>query len=119
MKKTSLVVLSLVALVLITGCGKSKEEQERDKVIGKWTAKFEMAGLSGTETYSFKKDGKCVRIVNTGSDISNDCTYEFNANNSEIKIIWTDKIDKKSFSKFTQVDDKTIIIGTRQYSKVD
>ena len=100
----------------------SKEEKElkkqEEKLLGTWETKYELGAFGEvSEKYIFKENKECIRIINTGNDITNNCTYEFNEDRSKIRIIWEDKIDKESYSKYEEVDDKTIIISEHTYKK--
>lgn len=109
MKKYLIFVLTILCL---TGCGKKK-----DALLGTWEASYELGAFGVvTETYEFKEDGKCVKTLNAGTIVTNECTYEFNSNKTEIRIIWNDKSDKESYSNYLLNDDK-LTIGTREYSK--
>ena len=108
-------------MLLITGCGakeKQKAKEEQEKILGTWEAKYELSVFGEvSETYTFKEEGKCVRVLNAGNDIADNCTYEFNEDKTEIRILWEDKLDQESYSKYIEIDDNTIMIGEHKYEK--
>ena len=90
-------VIVILSLLLFTGC-MSKEEKElkkqEEKLLGTWETKYELGAFGEvSEKYIFKKNNECIRII------------------------WEDKIDKESYSKYEEVDDKTIIISEHIYKK--
>jgi len=109
MKKKAIIVGGM--LLVITGCGKAKNE-----LLGTWETKYEMNVFGEVkESYTFKEDNECVRIFNAGSDIIEECTYE--VKDKEIKIVWDSKIDKKSYNKYVKIDENTIAIGNNKYTR--
>ena len=116
MKKYLFMVLSLL---LLTGCGLKKKtdmEVKKENIIGKWTTSYQLGSLGQIkESYTFKKDGKCVRTLNAGSDIVDECTYEIT--DQGIRIVWESKIDKESYSKYVEIDENSILIGEHTYQK--
>ena len=113
--------IAIIILLIFTGCGtKSNKIKEENKqgIIGTWITKYELSVFGETtETYIFKKDNKCVRILNAGNDITNNCTYELNEDKTKIRIIWDDKIDKESYSKYVEIDDNKILIGEHTFER--
>ena len=109
MKKKAIIVGGMA--LLLTGCGKEKNE-----LLGTWETKYEMSVFGEvTESYTFKEENKCIRIFNAGSDIIEECTYE--VKEGKIRIIWENKIDKESYSKYIQIDENTIAIAENQYKR--
>ena len=109
-------LFSLVVVMLLTGCNSKKEETKKQGIIGSWTTKYELSVIGEvSESYVFKEKGKCVRILNAGSDIVDECTYEIKDN--EIRIIWDNKIDKESFSKYVEITDNKILIGEHTFER--
>ncbi len=107
-------LISLLLVLVITGCSKTKKEE----VLGTWQTTYEMNVLGTiTETYTFKENGICVKELKTKTDIVNDCTYEFNKEKNQIRIIWDNKLDKESFSKFEIINENSIMIGEHKYEK--
>ena len=114
-------LMILLSLVLLTGCA-SKEEKElkkqEKKLLGTWETKYELGAFGEvSEKYTFKKENKCIRTINTGTDITDDCTYEFNEDRTQIRILWDNKLDKDGYSKFEVVDDNNIMISEHKYTK--
>lgn len=110
MKKKMMIVGGM--MLLLTGCGKEK----KNTIIGTWETKYEMNVFGEvTETYTFKEGNECVRILNAGSDIIEECTYEIK--DKEIRIIWENKIDKESYSKYIEIDENTIAIAENKYTR--
>ena len=114
-------IIILVCLILMTGCSKAEEKEikkEKENIIGSWVTTYDLGAFKGvSEKYIFKENNECVRILNTGSEITDSCTYEFNEDKSKIRIIWENKIDKESFSKYVEVDEKTIMISEHTYKR--
>lgn len=108
------IILLTVMTVLLTGGCKAKEKTKEEKILGTWETQYELSVFGQiTEGYSFKEDGKCVRMLNTGTDIANNCTYEMKED--EIRIIWDDKLDKETYSRYLEIDEDTIMIGEHKY----
>ena len=117
MKMKKLIVI-MICLVVLTGCGKTETEEEKkqENIIGKWITKYELSVFGEvTEEYVFKENNECVRMLNTGSDIVEECTYEIT--DEGIRIIWESKIDKESFSKYVEIDENTIYIAEHKYTR--
>ena len=113
MKK--ILLLSVMGLIVLTGCG-SKKEEKKEIIIGSWKTSYELGAFGEvTERYIFKEKGECIRELITTSDIVNKCTYEIKED--EIRIIWEDKLDQESYTKYIAMDDKTIMIGNYKYIK--
>lgn len=114
-------VLIVMLLLLTAGCGKnSKSESKKlqDKLLGTWETKYELSVFGEvTESYVFKENGECVRMLNTGSDIANKCTYEFDESRDNIKIVWEDKLDKERYDKFIEIDDNNIMIAEHKFTR--
>lgn len=110
MKKILLIVL---LCVVVTGCGK-----EKDAIVGTWKTSYELGDIGTiTETYEFKENGICTRNLNAGSDIIDECTYEFNEDKTQIRIIWDNKLDKESYSTYSMNGESEINIAGRIYTK--
>ena len=109
MKKILIILLTVMCL---TGCGKKKDE-----LLGTWETNYELGAFGVvTETYEFKEEGKCIKTLDAGTIVTNDCTYEFNEDKSEIRVVWEDKTDKESYSNFS-LDKDTLVIGSRTYQR--
>ncbi len=112
-------IIALLGFFLLTGCKSNEEKEEIKKqqnIIGKWNTTYEIGAIGKVkESYLFKKNGKCIRILNAGNDIIDECTYDLKDN--QIKIIWNNKLDKKSYSKYVEIDEKQIQIGDHIYKK--
>ena len=109
MKKVLVLVLGVV---LLTGC------EKKDNFLGTWTASYELPAFGTvTEKYEFKENGVCTRTLNTGSDISEECTYEFNQDKTEIRILWNSKLNKEDFSTYSELSETQIKIGERVFTK--
>ena len=109
-------IMTVASMLLLTGC--ASKLSTKQKLIGTWESKYELSVFGEvTETYSFKEDGKCVRVLNAGNDMADNCTYEFNKEENEIRIVWDNKIDKESFSEYIEVDKNTIMIGEHKFIK--
>lgn len=109
MKKILVLVLGIV---LLTGCGK------KDSFLGTWTTSYELPSFGNvTETYEFKENGVCIRTLNVGNDIVEDCTYEWNEGKTEIRIVWDSKLNKEDFSTYSQNGATEIKIGGRTFTK--
>ena len=105
-------LLLVVGLLFLTGCG------NKDSILGTWSVSYVMPVFGNvTETYEFKEDGVCVRTLNTGNDIAEDCTYEFNEDKTKIRIVWNSKLDKEDFYDYSKNNDTEIKIGTRIFTK--
>ena len=107
-------VIFLLSILCLTGCGKEKV----DPLLGTWETSYEL-GAFGTvvETYEFKENGLCVKTLNTGSDIIEDCTYEFNEDKTQIKIVWDSKQNKDEYTNYSLNND-ILLIGAREYKKI-
>lgn len=114
-KKVKTVIGILGIILIISGCGK-KEKKPEEKIIGTWETKYELSVFGEvTEGYSFKEKGQCVRMLNAGTDIVEKCTYEITEEG--IRIIWEDKMDKETYSKYIEIDEDTIMIGEHKYTR--
>ena len=106
------ILLAILCTIIVTGCG----SKEKDAILGTWKTSYELGELGSiTEVYEFKEDGKCVRILNAGSDIVDECTYEYNEDKTKIKIVWEDKLDKESYSSYSANSDSEIVIAGRVF----
>ena len=109
-------ILVFIILILMVGCG--KVEKEEDKLIGTWETKYNLSVFGEvTESYVFKENKECVRMLNTGSDIVNKCTYEFNEEKDEIRIIWDNKLDKERYDRYIEIDDNNIMIAEHKFTR--
>ena len=111
MKKSLFVLLGLLVL---TGCGCAK----KDAIIGTWKTSYKVSGMGDVEeSYTFKEKGKCVRTIKTSTAIKTNCTYKFNKDRTQIKILWKDKLYKDDFSNYKETDKNNIVIGNYTYTK--
>ena len=111
MKKVILV--ALLCLMVTTGCGK---DEEKDAILGTWKTSYELGALGTvTEAYEFKEDGVCTRTLNAGSDIIDECTYEYSEDKTKIKIVWDDKLDKEAYSTYSMDSNSQITIAGRVF----
>lgn len=112
MKKVLLA--TLLCVMVATGCG----EKEKDSMLGTWKTSYELGALGTvTETYEFKEEGVCTRTLNAGSDIVDECTYEYNEDRTKIRIVWDDKLDKESFSTLSINSETEITLAGRNFTK--
>ncbi len=113
------VIAMLIGILLLTGCGikeKTEEEQKQENIIGTWKTTYKLSVIGEvSEKYTFKEKEKCVRVLNAGTDIVDECTYEITEEG--IRIIWKNKIDKESYSKYVEIDNDTILIGEHTYQR--
>ena len=111
----------IVLILVVVGCGNKKEQEskkQQEKIIGTWETKYELLSFGEvTESYVFKEKGECVRILNTGSDIVDKCTYELNEEKDGIRIIWENKMDKERYSRYVEIDDNDIMIDEHKYTR--
>ena len=106
------ILVLILGTVLLTGCSKT------DSFLGTWVASYELPSFGNvTEKYEFKENGICTRTLNAGSDIIEDCTYEWNEDQTEIRIVWNSKLNKEDFSTYTKNSDHEIKIGERIFTK--
>ena len=101
MKKISLTILALVAVLMLASCGKAKKVS----IAGSWSAD------SGSETvYLFNEDG-------TGkiSTVSKSFTYETNDNT--LKIV-TEILGQKDEQEYTYSIDGDVLTMTRNNESV-
>ena len=114
MKKITIVLL----LILTVGCGKVKEKTIEEKIIGTWETKYTLSAFGEiTESYIFKEKGKCIRMLYTGTDIVNECTYELNEEKDKIRIIWENKLNKENYDKLLEIDENNIMIAEHKYTR--
>ncbi len=112
MKKKLFTLSLIITLVLLTGCSKKG-------LNGSYRTVYNIKGIGKVkETYEFLGKGKCVRIINLNADIKDDCTYKFNKDKTKIMINWENKLNKDVYEKYEKIDNKTIKIGTRKYTKI-
>lgn len=112
MKKYVVILLSIICL---TGCGKKKV----DPLLGIWETNYELGSFGIiTEKYEFKENGLCTKTLDMGSTIVENCTYEFNEDKTQIKMVWDSKQNKNEYINFS-LNDNILIIGTREYQKKD
>ena len=97
MKKISLTILALVAVLMLASCGKAKKVS----IAGSWSAD------SGSETvYLFNEDGTTV---------SKSFTYETNDNT--LKIV-TEILGQKDEQEYTYSIDSDVLTMTRNNESV-
>ena len=107
-------IIVILGLILLTGCSK------KDTLIGTWKTNYNVSGIgSVVEKYSFENKGKCKRIIITTTQITNNCTYEFNKNKTKIKIDWSDKLYKNEFNDYKEINKDKIQIGLNTYTRED
>lgn len=112
MKKVLLA--ALLCTLVVTGCG----EKEKDALLGNWKTSYELGDLGTiTESYEFKEKGVCTRTLNAGSDIVDECTYEFNEDKTQIRIVWDDKLDKESYSSYSMNGENEVTIAGRVFAR--
>lgn len=112
-KNIATVILCVITLIPIGTTCKSEEK----KIIGTWKTSYELKPFGIVEErYIFKKNGKCERILKMENELTNNCTYKIKED--KIRIIWNNKLDKKSYTKYSKINEKTIMIGTYKFIKV-
>ena len=101
MKKISLTILALVAVLMLASCGKAKKVS----IAGSWSAD------SGSETvYLFNEDG--TGKISIGTTVSKSFTYETNDNT--LKIV-TEILGQK---EYTYSIDGDVLTMTRNNESV-
>lgn len=111
MKKVLLA--TLLCVMVATGCGK-----EKDAILGTWKTSYELGALGTvTETYEFKEGSVCTRTLNAGSDIVDECTYEYNEDKTKIRIVWDNKLDKESYSSYSMNGENEVTIAGRVFAR--
>lgn len=104
MKKISLTILALVAVLMLTSCGKAKKVS----IAGSWGAD------SGSETvYLFNEDG--TGKISIGTTVSKSFTYETNDNT--LKIV-TEILGQKDEQEYTYSIDGDVLTMTRNTESV-
>lgn len=99
-------------LFLLSGCIKSKQ----GVLIGTFETTYELGAFGKViERYQFKEDGRCIRTLKAGNDITRTCTYEIKKD--KIKIVWNDKLDKEHFDTYKKIDKNTVMIGNYKYKR--
>ena len=101
----------IIVLFILTGCKKT------NSIIGEWETKYDISVFGEvTDKYIFKENNECEKIVNAGTEIKLDCTYEFNDDKTKIKISWDGKLYDEYVS-YEMTDKDTIKIGEYTYVK--
>lgn len=104
MKKISLTILALVAVLMLASCGKAKKVS----IAGSWGAD------SGSETvYLFNEDG--TGKISIGTTVSKSFTYETNDNT--LKIV-TEILGQKDEQEYTYSIDGDVLTMTRNNESV-
>lgn len=104
MKKISLTILALVAVLMLASCGKAKKVS----IAGSWSAD------SGSETvYLFNEDG--TGKISIGTTVSKSFTYETNDNT--LKIV-TEILGQKDEQEYTYSIDGDVLTMTRNNESV-
>jgi len=104
MKKISLTILTLVAVLMLASCGKAKKVS----IAGSWSAD------SGSETvYLFNEDG--TGKISIGTTVSKSFTYETNDNT--LKIV-TEILGQKDEQEYTYSIDGDVLTMTRNNESV-
>ena len=104
MKKISLTILALVAVLMLASCGKAKKVS----IAGSWSAD------SGSETvYLFNEDG--TGKISIGTTVSKSFTYETNDNT--LKIV-TEILGQKDEQEYTYSIDSDVLTMTRNNESV-
>lgn len=104
MKKISVVIFALVAVLILASCGKTKKVS----ITGSWKAD------SGTETiYLFNDDG--TGKISVGTTVSKAFTYETNDN--ILKIV-TEILGQKDEQEYTYSIDGNVLTMTRNGESV-
>ena len=111
-------IMIFLMLLIMVGCKTKTKEEEKDKIIGSWETKYSLSVFGEvTESYVFKENHECIRMLNTGSDIVNKCTYEFDEEKENIRIIWENKLDKERYDRYIEIDDNNIMIAEHKYTR--
>lgn len=106
------ILVLFLDIVLLTGCGK------KDNFLGTWSASYELLSFGNiTEKYEFKENGVCTRTLNAGTDIVEECTYEWNEDKTKIRILWDSKLNKDDYSTYSKISDNEIKIGEIVFTK--
>ena len=104
MKKISLMILALVAVLMLASCGKAKKVS----IAGSWGAD------SGSETvYLFNEDG--TGKISIGTTVSKSVTYETNDNT--LKSV-TEILGQKDEQEYTYSIDGDVLTMTRNNESV-
>ena len=107
-------IIFLLAVLCLTGCGKKNEV---DPLLGTWETSYELGAFGiVSESYEFKENGECVQLLNAGSIITTECTYQLNDEKTKIKIVWEGKNNKDSYVDYS-LNNNELKIGTRTYTR--
>ena len=105
-------IIIVICLLLLSGCSK------KELIIGSWETSYEINGIGKIkEIYNFEKNNKCIRTIIIDSEINTDCTYEFNQDKTQIKILWDDKLYKDDYSNYEEINKNKIKIGNYTYTR--